>query len=324
MPFEFKCRNCGNIISVTILESGEQAYCQKCHTINIVPDKNIEYNGIPVGKLPGDPKLHNPIPGASAEKKGVAIRSTTEVVGEAFNIYFTLIWKVLALSALTLLPAMALGFVFFQFIQNPTSDEYQIGMRILTLVIAYGVSAIFGILVAPLINGAIFYIVARHYVKINTGVIQALRVAIGKASKLIPASLLIYIATIVISFIPFIGFIIGLYIMIIWSLVICAIILENKDLIESFKRSKELVDGFWWSIFGSYAIIWLILFFAFLILIFVSVYMGFLTLLLFIPIFLIVCDVIYFNQRAIKEGYTNDKLREEILKLEDETARNKS
>jgi phage shock protein PspC (stress-responsive transcriptional regulator) len=42
----------------------------------------------------------------------------------------------------------------------------------------------------------------------------------------------------------------GLYLLTIWSLIVPAIVLENKGIGEAFGRSRELVRGYAWTVFG--------------------------------------------------------------------------
>jgi len=52
----------------------------------------------------------------------------------------------------------------------------------------------------------------------------------------------------------FVGFVLlivpGLFLLTIWSLIIPAVVLENRGVSESFGRSRELVRGYGWTVFG--------------------------------------------------------------------------
>jgi hypothetical protein len=51
----------------------------------------------------------------------------------------------------------------------------------------------------------------------------------------------------------------GLYLMTIWSVLIPVIVLERRDVMEAFGRSRELVSGNGWNVFGVIVISFLIL-----------------------------------------------------------------
>ena len=51
----------------------------------------------------------------------------------------------------------------------------------------------------------------------------------------------------------------GLYLMTIWIAVIPAVVLENRSIGESFGRSRELVRGYGWNVFGTIVVTILIL-----------------------------------------------------------------
>jgi len=323
MPFEFKCRNCGKIIAVTILNTGEQAFCRNCNTINIVPDKNVQYTDIPVGLTPGDPKLQAPIPGQSVEKSGVAPRTITEVIGETFQVYFKIFWKACAIYAMVLFPSVAISYFVEQMVQRPDFTNFNAG-TLIAVFAAFSSNLLFNILVGPLAAGAIFYLVISNYTGKKPGIIQALRIAVGKATVLIPTSLLVSFIAIIVIIVPILGIFFTIYLSVIWSLFIGAVILDNKGIIDSMKRSKSLTDDYWWNIFGTYLLFIIILIIPYLVTLFMPRVIGILISLVVLTVPQIITVIIYLNQRTIKEGYTNDQLREDILKLEAETARSES
>ncbi len=316
MPYEFKCRNCGKIISVTILEPGEQAYCQKCHTINIVPNKNTENNDVPVGALPGNPDLHNPIGENISEKKGIIPKFSGEIISEIFKIYFSIVWKALVLYGIALLPNIAVMFFLFKHIGGLTAGDAAEGLGTVGLIWTYSFTMFYGAIAVPLANGAVFYIIASEYAGEERGIMQAAIMAMRKALWLIAANFMEGIILIVLFFIPILGHILLIYISVIWSLKTGAIMLEDKGILESIKRSENLVNKFWWNIFGIQFLIGFIFFSPFIIALFKNTAVGFLILFIYWPVFQITNSVIYFNQRAIKEGYNNDQLKAELANLE--------
>ena len=54
----------------------------------------------------------------------------------------------------------------------------------------------------------------------------------------------------------------GLYLLTIWSVVIPAIVLEKRGVMESFGRSRELVKGYGWTVFGVILVTFVIEFIA--------------------------------------------------------------
>jgi hypothetical protein len=72
---------------------------------------------------------------------------------------------------------------------------------------------------------------------IVTGILLGLAIAVGLALLIAP----------------------GLFLLTIWIAVIPAIVLENRGIGESFGRSRELVRGYGWNVFGTIALTFLIL-----------------------------------------------------------------
>jgi hypothetical protein len=65
----------------------------------------------------------------------------------------------------------------------------------------------------------------------------------------------------------------GIVLAVVWSVAFPALVLENRGVIESFKRSAELTHGKRWSIFLLYFIVWLVFLIAELVL--MAVFGGF-------------------------------------------------
>jgi Membrane domain of glycerophosphoryl diester phosphodiesterase len=72
---------------------------------------------------------------------------------------------------------------------------------------------------------------------VGTGILLGIAIAIGLALLIVP----------------------GLYLMTIWIAVIPAIVLENRSIGEAFGRSRELVRGYGWNVFGTIVVTVLIL-----------------------------------------------------------------
>lgn len=72
---------------------------------------------------------------------------------------------------------------------------------------------------------------------IVTGILLGLAIAVGLALLIAP----------------------GLFLLTIWIAVIPAIVLENRGIGESFGRSRELVSGYGWNVFGTIVLTFLIL-----------------------------------------------------------------
>jgi hypothetical protein len=121
------------------------------------------------------------------------------------------------------------------------------------------------------------------------GILAGLAIAVGLVALIIP----------------------GLYLLTIWSLLIPVIVLERRQVMEAFGRSRELVSGHGWNVFGVIAI-------SFLILIGVSIVVGIATVwvggafgayvrsvisnTIGIPFLALALTNMYFRLRAIKEA----------------------
>jgi len=105
----------------------------------------------------------------------------------------------------------------------------------------------------------------------------------------------------------------GLYLMTIWAVVIPVVVIESKSTTESFGRSKQLVSGYGWSVFGLILLMMLLM-------IGVGIVLG--AILAFLPTWLesflsnvvsggltapfwaLAVTILYFRLREAKEGST--------------------
>ena len=90
----------------------------------------------------------------------------------------------------------------------------------------------------------------------DLSIADTFRSVAGKVGPIAGASILSAIA-IGVGFVVFV--VPGLYLLTIWSLIVPVIVLENVGALSSFGRSRELVRGFGWNVFGVIVLTFLIL-----------------------------------------------------------------
>jgi membrane protease subunit HflK len=109
-----------------------------------------------------------------------------------------------------------------------------------------------------------------------------------------------------------------LWVLVNWSLFIQSITVEKRSVMDSFRRSKELVGQNWWRVFGILLVL--------AILIFIPMWMArligdgiasipraglvfsFIALLVAVPVFIIATTLLYFDLRVRKEDFTREEL----------------
>ena len=103
----------------------------------------------------------------------------------------------------------------------------------------------------------------------------------------------------------------GLYLLTIWSVLIPAIVLERRGVMEAFGRSRELVSGYGWSAFGVVVLCFLILIGVSIVVEIATIWLGgafgdyvrsVISNTIGIPFLALALTNMYFRLRAVKEA----------------------
>jgi predicted neutral ceramidase superfamily lipid hydrolase len=181
-------------------------------------------------------------------------RSATEIVDGTFRLYREHFVSFLTLSTLTYLPIIALVIPILWVVTRAPDNTAVIGF----LVIALGAVFLFWY---PVMWGALMLSVSERYLgrSIETG--EAMGRAFGRFGPLVGSWLAKW-------FVIFLGFILGFfllgapgfYLVTRWFAVPATVLLEDRGVAESFRRSSQLSAGQKGRIFGTLCLSWLILF----------------------------------------------------------------
>ena len=242
--------------------------------------------------------------------------SLDETLGRTFSVYrkgicvFTAI-AALLMGVLALFWAILLPILLAIFHVNPddfadptnTANHWLFAPNFILSTVLGGVS-----------QGMISKATAQIYLDREPGLKDCLNLGLKKAEVLALSTLLVFI----VSSLGFLFLIApGLYLTVIWFVANPAIVIENKGVIESMKRSWELVSGSWCYVFCTYLIVTVAFFAiqmtwtAFVVggndaghaIFSVAGYtLGLVPGLVLTPIAGIVKSVMYFNLRVEKEG----------------------
>ena len=118
------------------------------------------------------------------------------------------------------------------------------------------------------------------------------------------------------------------FLLVIWSFATHAVVIENRDVFSAFGRSRELVRGNWWRVFGIGLVFLLIVISIIAIVTLVSIIIGLLfnpgTLVFSIlsgvvgallsPVYYIASTLLYIDLRVRKEGYDLQSLSDDLTR----------
>ncbi len=180
-----------------------------------------------------------------------------ETLDAAVAVYRSRFWPLLRLTALVVLPVQALQTVV---LLSSTPDSLTRGMtgtlgpgfdnpseEIWVYLAATVSAAVLGLLATALATAATTKLVSDTYLDEPTGPRESLRYAGRRFAAVVGASL----ATGILTVVGLILFVIpGVWLMVSWSVVIPALVVENAGVGRAMRRSFDLVKSRWWPMLG--------------------------------------------------------------------------
>lgn len=170
-------------------------------------------------------------------------RSVFEVLSETMNVYIRHPREFLILSGAVMGPAVVLSQLFNQ----GGWGSY----AIVALLLAIGLAAVVG---AGVVAVAQHYLcgevdVRLSYLRVQGRIVSVVAVALGLGVVMAVGAPLIVIV------LPFVvALVYGVY----WSFGSTVAVVEKHQLFQAFKRSRQLVTGSWWRVFGALVLLWLV------------------------------------------------------------------
>lgn len=182
--------------------------------------------------------------------------------------------------------------------------------------------SLLSLLLIPLAAGATIYAVVQQHLVKMLDVAECFSYSLQMVVMLILTIILIALALVASAILAFIlvGIPLFFYFLVIWFFAPHAIIVEGRNPISALGRSRELVRGNWWRVFGIIAPIFIVLFLIATIPNFVpsllttivgNVIIAVVSALLF-PIVYIAGTLVYIDMRVRKEGYNLDMMASEM------------
>lgn len=298
------CTTCGSPLEARHSDTQSVKYCTSCGTENSPEAKFCTSCG---GPLQVSPERGAPLEGGYAQ--GGYGPSTAELnpmdlgelLTETFKVYRARFWIFFRIALLAQIPFLiaelagtpAVSFLFFAV----------------------------GILLYILADGAIIFATTQHYLGREIRVAECYGQAWGKVLSLIGGAivLLIALALSAVASVIIIGIPVFFYLLVSRFFYPQAIILEGKGPLTGLRRSRELVKGTWWRVFGLgvvFVIVTLAISVALTIPGFIAALFGptpaailfTISESIATPIGYIGATLVYFDLRVRKEGYTTERM----------------
>ena len=235
---------------------------------------------------------------------GIPPRDLGEIISETFGVYGANFWPLFVMALIPDIPFILAGYV-------PLPLEVAL--------------ILVGIVLLVLQAGAFVYAVAGLYLARELDVLECYRAAWRRVLSLAGATILILLALVVsmILWVILIGIPLFFYLLVIWFFADEAIMIERKAAVAALGRSRELVRGSWWRVFGIGVAFVGIILGLFLVGLIPSVIvwninedLGNILVtvvsVLVAPIFFVGRTLVYLDLRARKEGYSLEALASDI------------
>ena len=281
--------------------------CTECGTDNVPDARFCASCGTALAPGAGD---QEGTPPAVAETRLGAIprRDLGGLLTETFAIYRENFWPFLLIALVPQVLALVTAIV-------P-------GLGSVAAQVIFGFAGAF---LSVLAGAATVWAVGQQYVDQQVGVIECYRRAWYRVLSLLIAFVLVGLglAGSGILFLILIGIPLFFYVLVIWFFASEAIMFEGKGPTAALGRSRELVRGTWWRVFGIGVVYVLVLLGLFIPGLIAAAILGFESVTLegiavaviaalVTPILLIGRTLVYFDLRVRKEGYTLDALADEM------------
>jgi len=248
--------------------------------------------------------MTNPLQVRNLERRDIGA-----IFDETFRIYGRHFLKLIAIVAIVQIPLGILGYL--------TNDPYSyipLGISILAGIVSFVASLITG----PLVMGGLIHAISKQYLIQQIDIGNSYNFAWYRIGSLLITTIIVGLACFLMA-ITIVGIPFAIYFGIRWSFCIPAVIIEDRKPMAAISRSSQLVKDNWWRVF-CYAIISLLIALAIGLVIsifslipgvpsqFVSTIVG----ILITPIVSILLTLLYFDIRLQKEGYSFEKLAQEL------------
>ena len=316
MGYKFKCQKCSSEIIVKYCFIGDIIECKNCKAKVFIPEDAMETGEKPqyllkIENLQSKERM-NVFPEKSNEEGIMTLTKIgnwrfINILGELFRVYGKNFIKFISLSIIILFIFFLLSLPVMISIDIATDDDTDIlisPVYILT-------SLLLLLIILPLMHCVIIYAISKQYFTKSFSISLAFRAALRKLGTAIVA-LVSRIITFILLLITIVGIPFAFDLWISWIFAFNVIVIENvRNPFDAFKRSSELIEGYWWRSFGM-----ILIFNAIAVIINLSLrripILSMFGAALSCPIITIGYTLLYFDLRVRKEGYSLQKLAEEL------------
>ncbi len=311
MSLKFTCGNCKQEIIVQFLKPGETALCKSCGTNNIVPlDAKVTDEKPDLSPQRLSDEIYFPTDERAEIKSELGPRDIGSIIGDSIRIYSKNFWKLLGICSVVQIP-LAIFFYASQFLNIETASiSYNLTAYLFFMLVIF----FWSFVLHPLMFASFQCAITGYFLNRNMGIFNYYSLAINRLGTII-GSVLLVMLFIFLMIISVIGIPFSIYFGVGWIFIVNVALLEQRDIRKTLKRSRQLVEGNWWRVFGIYFCLILITAPITLMTLFLPQWISTLINIIITPFSLIGTLLIYFDLRVRKEQYSIEKLKEEFTAL---------
>jgi len=253
-------------------------------------------------------------------------RNIGDILGDTFRIYGRNFWELLAISAIVLGVLGVIGIIAdlgsLSLIMTWGEIEALAGWIIAGLIILVVANTLGGILVV----GALIHAVSEQYLRQRISIGQAYGFAWRRLGAMLGAGILAFLAiggiiaiSVVVAAFSWVGWILvvvgscaSIYLIICWTFILPAALLEDLGPTAALSRSSALVKKNWWRVLGIMLVVAIISGVISAILGMIPTVGALLGSILVTPIYTIASTLLYYDLRVRKEEYSLEVLASEL------------
>jgi hypothetical protein len=176
-------------------------------------------------------------------KHTIAPMSIGEIFARAMSLFFARIGLFLAIEVIVVSPTLVLQLVFPELAMGAGAGLFVLPMLIL----------------GPIGSAAMLHVIAQEYLGRPVSLVGAFQVALGRFLPLLGTSILAGFGIVIGAIFCCVP---GIYLAIIWAFVSQVVVMEDTAGAPALVRSKDLVMGYFWQVFGVIFTVGVIVWFA--------------------------------------------------------------
>ncbi len=177
-------------------------------------------------------------------------RTLGDILSDTFRFfggkYGANMYRLALLFTIALIPLAVLYLVLIEMTDIAAMVDAGEAIAYIVVIFIFFIFTVFSI---ALTNSAVVYAIIPYYSRRKMGALSIFKYTFKKLPKVLAAVILSILALGLIG-VTIIGIPVAIYLSVRWSFIVPAIVVEDAGVLDSFRRSSDVVAGDWWRVLG--------------------------------------------------------------------------